>query len=56
MLRAFDKATGADIAAVDLPGASSGLPISYALNGKQYIVLPVAGEHGAELVALSLPN
>jgi glucose dehydrogenase len=56
VLRAFDKATGADIAAVDLPGASSGLPISYALNGKQYIVLPVAGEHGAELVALSLPN
>ncbi len=56
VLRAYDKATGEDVAAVDLPGASSGLPMTYAINGKQYLVLPVAGERGGELVALTLPD
>jgi quinoprotein glucose dehydrogenase len=56
VLRAYDKATGAEIASVDLPGASSGLPMSYAINGRQFVVLPVAGERGAELVALTLPD
>lgn len=56
VLRAYDKATGEELAAIDLPGASSGLPMSYAINGRQYIALPVAGEHGGELIALSLPD
>jgi quinoprotein glucose dehydrogenase len=56
VMRVLDKATGEEIAAIDLPGASSGLPMSYAVNGRQYIALPVAGERGAELVALALPN
>jgi quinoprotein glucose dehydrogenase len=56
VLRAYDKATGEEIAAIDLPGAAGGLPMSYALNGRQYIALPVAGERGAELVALALPD
>jgi quinoprotein glucose dehydrogenase len=56
VLRAYDKATGAEIAAIDLPGMSGGLPMSYAIGGRQFIALPVAGERGAELVALALPN
>lgn len=56
VLRAYDKATGDEIASIDLPGASSGLPMSYAINGRQYLVLPVAGERGGELVALTLPD
>ncbi len=56
VLRAYDKATGEELAAIDLPGASSGLPMSYALGGRQYLALPVAGERGAELVALTLPD
>jgi quinoprotein glucose dehydrogenase len=53
-LRAQDKATGAVVAEVALPGAVGGRPMTYMLDGKQYIVVSVAGENGAELVALTL--
>jgi quinoprotein glucose dehydrogenase len=56
ILRAHDKATGAIIAEIDLPATQTGLPMSYALDGEQYIVLAVAdADHAAELVALKLP-
>jgi quinoprotein glucose dehydrogenase len=54
-LRAHDKATGEVLAEIKLPGAVGDVPMTYALAGKQYIVLSVAGDRGAELVALSLP-
>ena len=54
MLRAHDKATGAVVAEVALPGAVGGRPMTYMIDGKQYIVLSVAGENGAEIVALTL--
>lgn len=54
-LRALDKATGATLAEIELPGASSSLPMSYAIDGKQYVVLSVAGQNGGEVVALALP-
>jgi quinoprotein glucose dehydrogenase len=56
VLRAHDKATGAVLAEVALPGAVGGLPMTYMVDGKQYVVVPTAGERGAQLVALSLPN
>jgi glucose dehydrogenase len=56
VLRAHDKATGEVIAEIGLPGMSGGLPMSYAIDGKQYIVVSVAGERGAEIVALDLPD
>ena len=55
VLRAYDKATGEQIAEVDLPGASSGLMMTYEIDGKQYIAMPVAGDNGGELIALTLP-
>jgi glucose dehydrogenase len=55
-LRAHDKATGEVLAEIALPGAVGGLPMTYSIEGKQYIVMSVAGERGAQLVALSLPN
>ena len=55
VLRAYDKATGEEIAAIDLPRASGGLPMSYAVDGRQFIAISLAGERGAELVALALP-
>lgn len=55
-LRVYDKATGEIITEIELPGASSGLPMSYEINGRQYIALAVSGERGAELVALTLPE
>jgi quinoprotein glucose dehydrogenase len=43
MLRAYDKATGAEVGAVYMPAQQSGSPMTYSLNGKQYIVLAIGG-------------
>jgi quinoprotein glucose dehydrogenase len=55
ILRAYDKATGEVVAELPLPGAASGKPMTYQVNGKQYIVLAVGRDQPAELVALALP-
>jgi quinoprotein glucose dehydrogenase len=54
VLHARDKATGAIVAEVALPGAVGGRPMTYMLDGKQYLVVSVAGANGAEIVALTL--
>ena len=56
LLRAYDKATGADVGAVDLPEKQTGSPMTYMVNGRQYIVLAVSGANGAELIAYALPR
>jgi quinoprotein glucose dehydrogenase len=56
VFRAHDKATGEVVAEIPLPGAVGGRPMTYAIDGRQFIVMPVAGERGAELVALALPQ
>jgi quinoprotein glucose dehydrogenase len=56
LLQARDKATGEVIAEIELPGSVSGLPMTYAIGGRQFIVMSVAGERGAELAALALPD
>jgi quinoprotein glucose dehydrogenase len=56
-LRTYDKATGKDAGAVWMPAGQTGAPMTYMLNGKQYIVLAVAGAgFPAELLAYRLPN
>jgi quinoprotein glucose dehydrogenase len=55
-LYAFDKRTGKLVCAIDLPANATGAPMTYLMNGKQYIIIPVGGgDKPAELVALSLP-
>jgi quinoprotein glucose dehydrogenase len=54
ILRAYDKATGAVVAELPLPGAASSKPMTYLLNGKQYVVLAVGRDTPAELVAFAL--
>jgi quinoprotein glucose dehydrogenase len=57
-LAAYDKATGRELASVDLPQAAIGTPMTYMLDGKQYIALTVQGQTSdaaPELVALALP-
>jgi quinoprotein glucose dehydrogenase len=57
-LVAYDKGTGRELASVDLPGAAIGTPMTYMLDGRQYIALTVQGasrEVVPELVALALP-
>ena len=57
ILQAFDKRTGERIAAIELPAVTTGVPMTYLLNGKQYIVVAVGGQnHPGELVALTLPS
>ena len=56
MLRAYDKATGAEVGSVLLPAPISGSPMTYAVNGKQYIVVAVSGgPYSGEYIALRLP-
>jgi quinoprotein glucose dehydrogenase len=55
LLRAYDKATGADVGAVEMPNRQTGSPMSYQIDGKQFIVLAVSGSDGAELLAYALP-
>jgi quinoprotein glucose dehydrogenase len=56
-LVAYDKATGKELASTDLPGIALGTPMTYQLEGKQYIALTVSGRGGElpEVVALALP-
>ena len=57
MLRAYDKRTGAEVGAVYMPAPQSGSPMTYLLNGKQYLVLAISGgSYSGELVAFTLPN
>ena len=57
MLRAYDKATGEEVGAVYMPGAQTGSPMTYMLNGKQYIVVAVSGAVvPGELMAFTLPG
>jgi quinoprotein glucose dehydrogenase len=54
-LRAYDKATGKDAGAVYMPSGQTGSPMTYMLNGKQYIVVAIGGQgFPGELLAFSL--
>ena len=54
LLRAYDKTTGADLGAVEMPDKQTGSPMTYMINGKQYIVVAVSGVDGAQLIAFAL--
>jgi len=57
MLRAYDKITGKEVGAVYMPAPQSGSPMTYRLNGKQYIVIAVSGgAYSGELLAFRLPG
>ena len=56
IFRAFDKATGQTLWEMELPGGVSGAPMTYMVNGKQYIVVAIGWkEMPAEWIALALP-
>ena len=57
MLRAYDKADGREVGAVYIAAPQSGSPMTYMLNGKQYIVVAISGgNYSGELVAFKLPG
>jgi quinoprotein glucose dehydrogenase len=57
MLRAYDQANGKEVGAVWMPAPQSGSPMTYMVNGKQYILLPVSGgNYSGEYICYSLPE
>jgi quinoprotein glucose dehydrogenase len=57
MLRAYDKATGKEVGAVYMPAPQTGSPMTYMLNGRQYIVIAVSGgPYSGEYIAYALPS
>ena len=56
MLRAYDKATGAEVGAVYMTAPQSGSPMTYQVNDQQYIVVATSGGgRSGELLAYRLP-
>jgi quinoprotein glucose dehydrogenase len=55
-LVAYDKANGSVIGEVTLPRNATGAPMTYMLNGKQFIVVATGGANlPPELIAVCLP-
>jgi quinoprotein glucose dehydrogenase len=55
VLRAWDKKTGAVVAEIQLPGPTTGFPVTYTKAGRQYIAVAVRVGDAAEIVALAIP-
>jgi quinoprotein glucose dehydrogenase len=54
--RAYDKASGEIVAELELPAGTTGAPMTYMHDGKQFIVVAVGGQdEPPEWVGLSLP-
>jgi quinoprotein glucose dehydrogenase len=57
MLRAYDKTNGKEVGSVWMPAPQSGSPMTYMLNGKQYIIVAVSGgNYSGEYLAFTLPS
>jgi quinoprotein glucose dehydrogenase len=56
-LRAYDQATGKEVGNVLMPAPQSGSPMTYMVNGKQYIIVAVSGgNYSGEYIAYTLPD
>ncbi len=56
MLRAYNKQTGEQVGAVLMPSQISGSPMTYRVNGKQYIVVATSGgSDSGQYTAYALP-
>jgi quinoprotein glucose dehydrogenase len=57
MLRAYNKATGAEVGAVYMPAPQTGSPMTYMVNGRQYITVSISGPgYSGELLTFRAPN
>ncbi|MDB5441068.1 MAG: Quinoprotein glucose dehydrogenase, partial [Caulobacteraceae bacterium] len=58
-LRAYDKATGREVAQIPIPAAVTGNPMTYSVAGRQFIAVGLADPgHGqsAQLAVYALPK
>lgn len=57
MLRAYNKDTGEQVGQVLMPAPISGSPMTYLLDGRQYIIVAVSGgNYTGEYIAFALPQ
>jgi quinoprotein glucose dehydrogenase len=57
MLRAYNKQTGAQVGEVWMPAPQSGSPMTYSLDGRQYMIVAVSGgNYAGEYLAFALPQ
>ena len=57
MLRAYDKATGTEVGAVFMPAPQGGSPMTYVVDGVQYLVVAISGGgYSGELLAFRVPE
>ncbi len=57
LLRAYNKATGADAGSVYMPAPQTGSPMTYTLNGRQHIAVAISAPgYGAELLTFRVAN
>ena len=57
MLRAYNKQTGAQVGAVFMPAPQSGSPMTYSVDGRQYIIVAISGgAYSGEYLAFALPQ
>lgn len=57
MLRAYDQKTGKEVGGVLMPAPQSGSPMTYMVNGKQYIIVAVSGgNYSGEYLCYTLPS
>jgi quinoprotein glucose dehydrogenase len=57
MLRAYDKRTGQEVGGVYMPAPQTGSPMTYMVDGKQYIIVAVGGaNYTGEYISYALPN
>jgi quinoprotein glucose dehydrogenase len=57
MLRAYNKATGKELGAVWMPAPQSGSPMTYSVDGRQYIIIAISGgNYSGEYLAFALPQ
>ncbi|MCA1585426.1 MAG: PQQ-binding-like beta-propeller repeat protein [Acidobacteria bacterium] len=56
-LRAYDKQTGAQVGEIQLPAPVTGHPMTYSLDGRQFIVVGVSGgNYSGEYIAFAMPR
>ncbi|MEN3338733.1 MAG: hypothetical protein V7647_2409, partial [Acidobacteriota bacterium] len=57
MLRAYNKQNGQEVGAVWIPAAQSGSPMTYSVDGRQYMIVAVSGgNYSGEYIAFALPQ
>jgi quinoprotein glucose dehydrogenase len=55
LLRAYNKASGEIIHELELPLPPTGTPMSYIVDGKQYVAIALGGGQDSRLISLAIP-